>query len=186
MGVCYEEGQGVKKDPEKAFHYFKLAAESGYPDAVYYLGNCYYNGRGVEQDLFQAYSWHRKGAELGNIYAMTDLATMDYGIQTDEYEKLRLLEKAAETGYECALYFLALRFLAGDEYVIKDEKTALELLKKAAHKNHALSYYMLFKCYYFGMGTCKNDSLAVKYLQKAVVFGNKNAKRVLKKIQSSG
>ena len=70
--------------------------------------------------------------------------------------------------------------------MIKDEKTALELLKKAAHKNHALSYYMLFKCYYFGMGTCKNDSLAVKYLQKAVVFGNKNAKRVLKKIQSSG
>ena len=70
--------------------------------------------------------------------------------------------------------------------MIKDEKTALELLKKAAHKNHALLYYMLFKCYYFGMGTCKNDSLAVKYLERAAVLGDKNAKKILKKIQSSG
>ena len=68
--------------------------------------------------------------------------------------------------------------------MIKDEKNGVELLKKAAYKNHALSVYMLFKCYYFGIGACKNDSLAVKYLQKAALLGNKNAKIVLKKIQN--
>ena len=49
-------------------------------------------------DKQQAFFLHRKAAETGCIYAMSDLATLDYGIPVDEYEKLRFLDRAAEAG----------------------------------------------------------------------------------------
>ena len=102
----------------------------------------------------------------------------------DQYKQKIRFRKIFHPEPDRSIEYNSSAFFPGDEYVIKDEKKALELLKKAAHKNHALSYYMLFKCYYFGIGACKNDSLAVKYLQKAAALGEKNAKRVLKKIQN--
>jgi TPR repeat protein len=50
MGNCYYEGRGTKLDYNKAFSWFKPAAEQGLPEAQYRLGNCYYNGEGVKQD----------------------------------------------------------------------------------------------------------------------------------------
>ena len=137
-------------------------------------------------DKQQAFFLHRKAAETGCIYAMSDLATLDYGIPVDEYEKLRFLERAAEAGYDAALYHLAVRFLSGDNYVIQDEKKGVELLKSVSLHDCIPANYMLFKCYYSGTGVCKNVSLAVKYLERAAVLGDKNAKKILKKIQSSG
>ena len=54
LGVCYEEGQGVKKDEQKAVEWYQKAADQGDAQAQYNLGMCYKAGQGVNQDEQEA------------------------------------------------------------------------------------------------------------------------------------
>ena len=58
--VMHEEGQGVEKNLEEAFGWYKLAAEKGHADAQYRLGLMYYNGREVKRKYpatIRSYQW---------------------------------------------------------------------------------------------------------------------------------
>ena len=57
LGVRYELGQGVEKDPYKAAKYYALAVDEGNPAAECALGEMYMGGNGVPKD-------HVKGIEL--------------------------------------------------------------------------------------------------------------------------
>ena len=54
LAVRYSEGDGVGKDPERAFYWFSEAALLGDVRAIAALGRCYQFGSGVEQDLEKA------------------------------------------------------------------------------------------------------------------------------------
>ncbi len=41
LGGCYDKGNGVEQDDEKALKYFRLAAEQGNPKGLYGLGLLY-------------------------------------------------------------------------------------------------------------------------------------------------
>ena len=47
VGRCYEKGEGVPVDKEKAVEWYKKAAEQGHAEAQFYLGGCYWDGDGV-------------------------------------------------------------------------------------------------------------------------------------------
>lgn len=58
MGVMYLNGQGVTKNPERAFELFTTAAEAGRPLAEHYLSIMMFTGQGVpEPDLIRALMW---------------------------------------------------------------------------------------------------------------------------------
>ncbi len=57
LGVMTRLGQGVEKDPAKAFVYLSKAANENRPLAQHHLGVMYYTGEGVEADPVQALSW---------------------------------------------------------------------------------------------------------------------------------
>ncbi|WP_268808418.1 tetratricopeptide repeat protein [Oceanospirillum multiglobuliferum] len=65
----YHSGIGVKQDPEKAFRWFKKAAEQGNTKAQYNLGLMYRSGLGVEQDMVKAVMWFKKAAEQELVQA---------------------------------------------------------------------------------------------------------------------
>ena len=67
LGVCYEYGDGVEQNWERAVHWFREAAESGVSVAMADLGYCYEKGCGVEQSWEQAFSWYQKGAQCGHL-----------------------------------------------------------------------------------------------------------------------
>lgn len=71
LGIAYTRGEGVEKDPAKAFAYFKAAAERGFPEAQYNLGICYLNGVGVAKDEKQAALWCNAAARQGMLVAQT-------------------------------------------------------------------------------------------------------------------
>jgi TPR repeat protein len=48
---------GSKPNPEKAFQYYKEAAELGSPYAQYCVAACYANGFGVLKDDVEAFGW---------------------------------------------------------------------------------------------------------------------------------
>ena len=78
LGTCYVEGLGVEKNEEEGIKLYKLSAEKGNEDAMYYLGACFYNGVGVSQDYGEAVKWWKKAAEKGYDGAKEALRNMDY------------------------------------------------------------------------------------------------------------
>ena len=76
LGLCYQKGQGVEKNPAIAVDLYKKAAEKNNKAAFYYLGLCYEKGIGVEKDLSQARNYLKKAAELGHSSAATKLDSM--------------------------------------------------------------------------------------------------------------
>ena len=55
LGLCYEEGIGVLKDYEKAYHWFSLAVENGAGAcAEHNLARCFRLGRGISVDMKMA------------------------------------------------------------------------------------------------------------------------------------
>jgi TPR repeat protein len=155
-------------------------AEADHP----YLGSCYYNGRGVERDLQKAFYWHKKSAELGETTGMNDIAVVDYGFEIPDSERVMWLKKAADSGDGFALCNLGSRYLLG-KGVERDEKLAIQLLKKSAEQQDTPSaFYVLYMCYTDGRGVRKNRRLALENLRKSAELGYPKARKVLKKLES--
>ena len=76
LGLAYNNGRGVRKNEQKAFWWWRVAAEHGDPTAQFYLGNMYRAGIGVPQDIQQAFKWYRKAAEQGVAKAQFYLGEM--------------------------------------------------------------------------------------------------------------
>ncbi len=99
MGRRYHEGDGVKKDYEKAVDWLAKAAVHGYARAQCGLGLCYKNGDGVEQDFGMAVEWFTKAAMQGDVDAQFFLAECyddGKGVEKDSVKAFEWLKKAAE------------------------------------------------------------------------------------------
>jgi len=57
MGLLYQRGWGVSRDPAQAAKWFGEAINMGYPAAMLQLGKMYWNGEGVKQDKIAAYEF---------------------------------------------------------------------------------------------------------------------------------
>ncbi len=65
VAILYDRGQGVAKDSDKAFHWYRQAAEEGHSHAQYNLGRMYDNGEGVQRDQVLAFKWFTLAALSG-------------------------------------------------------------------------------------------------------------------------
>ncbi len=77
LGLRYDLGDGVERNPKLAAEWFTMAANSGISGACLYLGIKYEFGAGVEQDKNAAEQWYQQAAHqgwpqaafmLGNLY----------------------------------------------------------------------------------------------------------------------
>jgi TPR repeat protein len=108
LGMMYNNGLGVSKNPQNAFEWFRKAAIAGEPLASYKIG-CYYGGQFenvVAIDLSKALEYKLVAATAGY-----SLAQYDVGIAYYEQEKfddaVRWWKLAADQGYAMALYNLS-------------------------------------------------------------------------------
>ena len=67
---------GEMNDGVESENWYRKAAEQGFDEGQYALGDMYYNGWGVQQDYTEAAKWLRKAAEQGNDSAQEDLTEM--------------------------------------------------------------------------------------------------------------
>ncbi len=65
LGYMSIEGLYVEQDYDKAFSYFKSAAEKSFPLALYNLALCYYEGKGVEKNSKKGQELEKKAGEMG-------------------------------------------------------------------------------------------------------------------------
>jgi len=72
VGVYYETGTVVDKDPVKAFAFLMKASTAGIAQAMNRLAGLYANGTGVTQDVVAAKGWYERAAEMN--YAPAQIA----------------------------------------------------------------------------------------------------------------
>lgn len=183
LGKVYDEGVLVEKDPEKAYEYFKLAADQDNPHALYELGQCYLEGKGTSTNPEEVVRLFKLSAEGGVPEAQFHLGTYyQFGgvvekswIKAVEYHK-----KAANQGYAQAQHALAYIYGEGGHGIERNEVMATKFLKLAADNGIAASRYTLGARYSAGRGELEVDvTKAAKLYKLAADQGHAEAQLVL-------
>jgi len=66
LGLLYEEGQGVPMKFDEAVNCYTKAAQQGYVDAYFALGEIYISRSAPKKDRVAAYRWLEKAAKYGH------------------------------------------------------------------------------------------------------------------------
>ncbi len=74
LGVMFQEGRALPKDPARALDAFTQAALFGSPDAQHRIGQMWAEGLDGAPDPAEAVKWYRKAAVQGDARAQLDLA----------------------------------------------------------------------------------------------------------------
>lgn len=134
-----------KKDPKRAFYWFKKAADKGDNQARLYCIGAYFFGYGVNKYPDKARTYYLAAAKEGNPLAQLALGEhfLDSRSRTNQRLGVLWLEKAAEQGNEVATIELASLYEKGSRYIDKDISQAKELLKKV--KDNPKANFLLGK-----------------------------------------
>ena len=134
LGLRYETGRGVARDPVQAINWFRKAAEQDYDEAQYTLGCCYNGDDGFDRNPSEAVKWWGKAAAQGHTDAQYCLGlsyAIGEGVAKDPAEAAKWWIKAAAQGHADAQYFVGLSYSTGLG-VPKTRKLALYWLGQAA------------------------------------------------------
>ncbi|RKW15313.1 MAG: sel1 repeat family protein [Cardiobacterium sp.] len=175
LGVLYDSGEGVARNPQRAAQYYTAAARLNDNDARYNLAHLYHYGDGVPRSDIIAHYWLTKAATHERD-AMTALGMLYQKSGTDDGTQMRAsywLEQAAMRGDAQAQYELFWRSRYG--YGIeKNQETANRWLQQAAENGNVEAQYRLGVCYYNGcFAEFRQDKrIGREWLEKAAAQGD--------------
>lgn len=152
-GRKYYIGEGVEKNYDSAFVYFKKAFdENGNSDGLVGLAGLYKNGFGVEKNIEKAFTYYFKAAYLGNRFSMKKVAQMyDKGEGTlkNETEAFNWYLKLADFGDSESQMIVGHRY--GKGIGVKENfKKAVYYSKKASLQENLLAINNLGYYYEYG------------------------------------
>lgn len=210
LGYVYYNGiKGIKKDPQKAFEYYKKAADLGLAKSQGQIGVFYEEGLVVEKDLDEAIRWYKKSSAQGNAISQLNLGRIDY--RAKRYEQaFEWFQKSAKNGQPKAQGLLADMYADGEGVPINEEEAfkwylraaengnvfsqhnlallyskqgkyenALKWLKKSSNGGISASYHSLGHMLETGKGTDKNFLQAGQMYRKAKEGGYKKTRKYL-------
>ena len=100
IGLRYDTGDGIERNPQEAAAWFKKAAAAGVAGACLYLGMKYEFGAGLARDPARAIHWYEQAAQQGWPQAAFLLGTLYLKSSPAEREKgCGWLRTAAAQGY---------------------------------------------------------------------------------------
>ena len=175
---AYLRGDGVPKDPAKAYELMEKAAAGGHPDAIGGLGYFHAAGVVVPQDPSAAVEWFRKGAEKGSPTAKLNLGlalARGRGVDQDHAAGLEMIDSAAASGLPDALYaqgetYYWGQFGRGVNYV-----KARQLFEESAAKGYAGAQNNLAVILRDGLEVPKDEAKALDLFRHAALQGNARA-----------
>jgi len=177
LGLMYDFGHGVKRDPARAIEWYTKAAEQGMPVVQHDLGVKYFQGKGIERDYEAAARWWQKAADAGLADSQFNLGLMYYrglGIRQNYTKAIDLFQRAANQGHANAQYSLAVMYAFG-QGIDKNYDEALRLFRAAADQDVAQAQYNLGVFYENGYGVKKDLARARSWYAKAADKGVANA-----------
>ncbi|GES75021.1 kinase-like domain-containing protein [Rhizophagus clarus] len=100
LAIFYLFEIGTLKNTTKSFELFKIAAEKGHLNSIYFLGSCYLRGIGTEVNEIKAFELYSKPAEKGHLHSIYGLGCCyQFGIEVNAIKAFELYNKAAEIGH---------------------------------------------------------------------------------------
>jgi TPR repeat protein len=116
LGLAYDLGQDVPRNPAEAARWYRRAAAEGSPSAASNLGVLYHNGDSMPKDSVEAATWFESAAARGSASAQYSLGRMYYqgdGVARNYAEAARWLEKSASQGNASAQILLSYLYATG-------------------------------------------------------------------------
>jgi len=187
LGIMYDFGHGVAKDPAKAIEWYIKAAEQGIPVVQHDVGVKYFQGQGVEQDYLKAAYWWEQSANAGLADSQFNLGLLYYrgiGLEVDYQKASDLFISAAEQDHPHAQYSLAVMYAFG-QGLDKDYEQALKWFRKSASHDVAQAQFNLGVFYENGYGLDVNIPTAKKWYALAAKGGLAEAKSKLSELEQS-
>ena len=89
LGILYKRGEGVSKNYNLSFKWFKLSAEQGYAFSQTALGDMYNNGFGIKKDNIKAFMWWYIAADQHESDAKTLLKILSTKMTGQDLEKAK-------------------------------------------------------------------------------------------------
>lgn len=99
LGILYHNGNGTKKDFEKAFELYNDSIANGNNSAYYNIGLMYYKGEGRKVDKIKAYENWKLSKQYGNDLAKHNIEILckeEPDVCKDEDKKINKKEKELE------------------------------------------------------------------------------------------
>jgi uncharacterized protein len=103
LGQAYDFGKGAPQSDDKAYKWYRKAADQDYAPAQNSVGVMYRTGRGIDQNKEEAVRWYFKSARQGDGKAMFNLGTAYYngdGVPINDIAALAWFLLAEEHGSE--------------------------------------------------------------------------------------
>eukprot|EP01104_Vermistella_antarctica_P003852 TRINITY_DN1419_c0_g4_i1.p1 TRINITY_DN1419_c0_g4~~TRINITY_DN1419_c0_g4_i1.p1 ORF type:complete len:335 (+),score=58.34 TRINITY_DN1419_c0_g4_i1:2-1006(+) len=139
LGDGHRIGDVLPQNSKEAYRYYRMAADLGHTSSIFNVGKCFSTGMGVARsDEREAMKWYRKASELDYPEAMNNYGNRllrGIGGKQDSVEGMRWMEKAAMMDEPNAQWTVGMCHLPGCPFqhgVVKDEKRAMELIRKSA------------------------------------------------------
>ncbi|CAO4840986.1 MAG: hypothetical protein CNLJKLNK_01048 [Holosporales bacterium] len=133
LGDIYFYGKGIKKNYQRAFKYFSIAAGFNDSRSLNKLGLMYYYGNGVEKNDAKALNNFKKAAAFGSKMGFSNVALCylhGNGVSQNIQKAINIYQELTNQGYEDAPFHLAMIYMNG-KYVEKDMQKAYDFMKQA-------------------------------------------------------
>ncbi len=175
LGIFYQNGHGCVKDINKAFRWFREAADQGHSKSMYYVGLCYEQGTGTAQNLNKAFECYQKAAEYHYPEALYKVGYFYQegmgGAEKDIEEAFCWFQRAAKYANAKALVNLGVCYETG-QGVAEDPTQAFECYSRAAEMENEQGYVNLGMCYLNGTGVTIDRKKAYENFNKAAQLGH--------------
>ena len=197
LGVLYDTGFGVAKDPAQARVWYRRAAEAGSVAGAFNLAIMNDAGVGGPQDLAEAAAWYARAAKSGYGRAEYNLASLyetGSGVPRNRNRAIDLYARAAAHGITAARSHLAalgqasrvpprnspsepVQDAAMQEFTQAQQELlsrgvgaaaqAFALFHRAAEEHNPPAEYDIGYCYEHGIGVAKDADQARVWYQRA-------------------
>ena len=168
LAECYEDGNGVPRNPSEAAKWYQKLADEGDAEAQYRLAVSY-PVRGPEGKTVVFELMHN-AAEHGNVKAQMCLGSYyakGYGVKKDMVKALKWFQRLAEQGVTEAQCCLGWIYEQGSDEAPRNPETAVKWYGKAAEQGLAEAQFRLGYCYTRNLGVPADKTKAFQWYRKA-------------------
>ena len=184
LGKEYFQGVMRPSNRALALYYFKLAAKSGSPEAMFNIGMCYEYGAEFEPDRLTAFEWYDKAGNFTpalfkkavflekGIPSQKKKRSYKRGVPAAPEQAKNILNELIKKEYPPALTHQARKLLRSALSREPEFAEAFKLLSIAVKKGDVSAYRLLADCYEWGMGCEKDEKQALTLLLAAAKLGD--------------
>lgn len=175
LARAHLKGEGVPKNPTKAYLWMKKAADQGYPDAIGGMGYFYSAGVEVERDEVEAVRRFREGVEKGSVRALLNLGLVTAngrGVELNQAEGLRMIDDAAAKSLPEAINAQAETYFYGQFGRTMDYEKARASYCLAAEAGIVGAQNILGVIYRDALGVDRDHEIALQWFRRAAEQGD--------------